>query len=75
MVKSLTGSALVPAGSLGSAGVVPGVSVPVETGVLNYHKNDAKNTSMPTQMIAGAQEYYDYTKELDEADAMALTAA
>ena len=29
---------------------------------------------MPTQMIAGAQEYYDYTKELDEADAMALTA-
>jgi oligopeptide transport system substrate-binding protein len=43
--------------------------------VLNYHKNDAKNTSMPTQMIAGAQEYYDYTKELDEADAMALTAA
>ena len=43
--------------------------------VLNYHKNDAKNTSMPTQMIAGAQEYYNYTKELDEADAMALTAA
>ena len=29
--------------------------------VLNYAKNDSYNTSMPNQMIAGAQEYYDYT--------------
>lgn len=33
---------------------------------LNYHKNAGKNTSMPFATIAGAQEYYDYTKELDE---------
>lgn len=32
--------------------------------VLNYAKNGAYNTSMPTAMIAGAQEYYDYTKKL-----------
>lgn len=30
--------------------------------VLNYAKNGAYNTSMPTAMIAGAQEYYEYTK-------------
>ena len=46
--------------------------------VLNYAKNDSYNTSMPNQMIAGAQEYYDYTKELATAEgneaAWALTA-
>lgn len=46
--------------------------------VLNYAKNDSYNTSMPNQMIAGAQDYYDYTKELATAEgneaAWALTA-
>ncbi len=32
--------------------------------VLNFAKNDATNTSMPFQMVKGAQEYYNYTKEL-----------
>ncbi len=32
--------------------------------VLNYAKNDSYNTSMPNQMIAGAEDYYNYTKEL-----------
>ena len=48
--------------------------------VLNYSKNNAANTSMPVEMIKGAQEYYDYTKELagpdneNEAEVKALTA-
>ena len=46
--------------------------------VLNYAKNDSYNTSMPIQMIAGAQEYFDFTKELTETEgqeaAWALTA-
>lgn len=43
--------------------------------VLNYAKNQAANTSMPMEMIKGAAEYYNYTKELaatDEAAAKAL---
>lgn len=44
--------------------------------VLNYAKNSSQaNTSMPIEMIAGAAEYYEYTKELaetDEAAALAL---
>ena len=35
--------------------------------VLNYAKNAAANTSMPIQMIKGAGEYYEYTKELGDA--------
>ena len=46
--------------------------------VLNYAKNDSYNTSMPNQMIAGAQEYYNYTKNILETEgeqaAWALTA-
>lgn len=42
--------------------------------ILNFHKNSGNNTSMPTALIAGAQEYYDYTKDLDAAAAKALTA-
>ena len=46
--------------------------------VLNYAKNDSYNASMPMEMIAGAEAYYNYTKELTEsegADAVkALTA-
>lgn len=34
--------------------------------VLNFAKNDAINTSMPIQLLKGAKEYYDYTKELEE---------
>lgn len=40
--------------------------------VLNFHKNSANNTSMPTALIKGAQEYYDYTKNLSAEEAMAL---
>jgi oligopeptide transport system substrate-binding protein len=32
--------------------------------VLNYGKNQANNTSMPIEMIQGAGDYYNYTKEL-----------
>ena len=46
--------------------------------ILNYAKNDSYNMSMPAEMIVGAQEYYDYTKELAESEgneaAKALTA-
>jgi len=45
--------------------------------VLNYAKNDSYNVSMPAEMIVGANDYYEYTKALTEAEgaeaAMALT--
>ena len=41
--------------------------------ILNYHKNASQNTSMLCAMVVGAQDYYDYTKDLDEATALALT--
>lgn len=34
--------------------------------VLNFHKNDSLNTSMPLEMIEGAEEYYEYTKSLSK---------
>ena len=40
--------------------------------VLNFHKNDSANTSMPIEMIQGAEEYYEYTKTLDKEAAYAL---
>lgn len=40
--------------------------------VLNFHKNGANNTSMPIDLIEGAGEYYEYTKELDEAEALSM---
>lgn len=40
--------------------------------VMNFHKNGANNTSMPSSLIAGAAEYYDYTKELTKEEALAL---
>lgn len=43
--------------------------------VLNYWKNDGYNVSMPASTIAGAQEYYDYTKELTEEEAKSLDTA
>ncbi len=42
--------------------------------VLNFHKNDSNNTSMPTEMIKGATEYYEYTKSLSKEEAEALNA-
>ena len=42
--------------------------------VLNFHKNDSANTSMPLEMIKGANEYYEYTKNLSKEEADALTA-
>ena len=42
--------------------------------VLNFHKNDSANTSMPLEMIDGAEEYYEYTKTLTKEEAYALTA-
>ncbi len=42
--------------------------------VLNFHKNEAVNTSMPMEMIKGAREYYEYTKTLSEEEGYALTA-
>lgn len=43
--------------------------------VLNFHKNESINTSMPTEMIAGAREYYEYTKSLSEEEAYKLNAS
>ena len=40
--------------------------------ILNYYKNDSANTSMPVEMIKGAQDYIDYTKNLSEEEAHAL---
>jgi oligopeptide transport system substrate-binding protein len=39
---------------------------------LNAAKNGGTNTSMPMDMIAGAADYYEYTKGLDEEEAKAL---
>ena len=36
--------------------------------VLNFAKNEAVNTSMPMEMIVGASEYYEYTKNLAETE-------
>ena len=40
--------------------------------ILNYHKNDAYNTSMCLPTIVGAQDYYDYTQSLSKEEALAL---
>ncbi|MGN0663503.1 MAG: ABC transporter substrate-binding protein [Negativibacillus sp.] len=42
--------------------------------ILNYHKNESNNTSMPMEMIKGATEYYEYTKSLSQEEGYALTA-
>ncbi|MDO5410866.1 MAG: ABC transporter substrate-binding protein [Lachnospiraceae bacterium] len=42
--------------------------------VMNSWKNEAKNTSMPTALIKGAGDYYNYTKDLKKEEAMALNA-
>lgn len=40
--------------------------------VMNYHKNGAANTSMPTALIKGAGEYYEYTKQLSKEEALSM---
>lgn len=40
--------------------------------ILNFHKNNSFNTSMPKELIKGATEYYEYTKGLPEAEAKAI---
>lgn len=40
--------------------------------VMNYHKNSAKNTSMPTDLIKGAGDYYKYTAELTKEEALSM---
>ncbi len=42
--------------------------------VLNFHKNESSNTAMPIEMIAGAKEYYEYTKAMTLEEAYALDA-
>lgn len=42
--------------------------------VMNYHKNAGANISMPSEMIKGAEEYYEYTKTLSEEEGRALKA-
>ena len=42
--------------------------------ILNFHKNDSANTSMPNELIAGAKEYYEWTKTLSAAEGKALKA-
>lgn len=40
--------------------------------ILNYHKNEAANTSMPFALIKGSEDYYEYTKSLSKEEALAL---
>lgn len=40
--------------------------------ILNFHKNGGNNSSMPLALIEGAEDYYNYTKDLSEAEAKAL---
>lgn len=40
--------------------------------ILNYHKNDSANTSMPIELIKGASEYYEYTKSLSAEEAQTM---
>ena len=42
--------------------------------ILNFHKNNSANTTMPMEMIKGATEYYEYTKNLSPEEAYALDA-
>ena len=40
--------------------------------VLNYHKTGPNNTSMPFAIIAGAEDYYNYTESLTYEEAMSM---
>ena len=53
-------------------------SADFETGmewILNFHKNSSFNTAKLIDMVDGAAEYYEYTKNLTKEEAMKLTAA
>ncbi len=41
--------------------------------ILNYHKNSGYNASMLMTNVEGAQEYYEYTRDLSAEEAYALT--
>jgi len=41
--------------------------------ILNYWKNEGNNSSMLKDTVAGAEEYYNYTRDLTEEEALALT--
>ena len=41
--------------------------------ILNFHKNDAKNTTMLRNLVVGAEDYYNLTKDMDADAAKALT--
>ena len=43
--------------------------------ILNYAKNDSYNVSMPAEMIAGANDYYEYTKAMTEDETQGAEAA
>ncbi len=43
--------------------------------VLNYAKNDSYNVSMPAEMIAGANDYSEYTKAMTEDESQGAEAA
>lgn len=43
--------------------------------VMNYYKNESSHTSQPSDMIAGAKEYYEWTKTLSQEEAYALDAS
>lgn len=43
--------------------------------VMNYWKNGPTNISMPSSLIEGAEDYYNYTKELTKEEALALDAS
>lgn len=40
--------------------------------VMNFHKNGSNNTSMPSALIAGADDYLQYTKGLSPEEAMSM---
>lgn len=40
--------------------------------VMNFHKNGGNNTSMPMTLIAGAADYYEYTKAMDAEEAKSM---
>ena len=42
--------------------------------ILNFHKNDSANTSMPAELLKGAEDYYEWTKTLSAAEGKALKA-
>jgi oligopeptide transport system substrate-binding protein len=42
--------------------------------ILNFHKNDSANTTMPIELIAGSADYYEYTKSLTQEEARSLKA-